>query len=1384
MAEPTVRQSAPRPGGQRGQDGSDAARRLWNLWRQGQKPKVEIFLEEVRVSELDQIVSVLLVDQSERCRLGQWVPAETYLEAFPAVRDRAECAIDLIFGEYLLREERGERPTIEEYQGRFPDHAGALELQIDLHQAIEAGEQATAIWSESSATLHGRLTALPREGSAPYPEITGYEVLGVLGRGGMGVVYRAWQSELKRPVAVKMVHAGAHAAPQVLARFRVEAEAVARLRHPNIVQIHDVGQHAGAPFLVLELVEGPSLAQLLAGTPQPGRAAAELVETLARAIHTAHQQGVVHRDLTPANILLTDDGVPKITDFGLAKLVTGGGSMRTQTGDLLGTPSYMAPEQADSRRQAIGPATDVYALGAILYEALTGRPPFKAELPIETLRQVVADEPVAPSRLRPRLPRDRETICLKCLRKEPAKRYASALAIAEDLRRFLDGRPILARRITSTEQFWRWCRRNPWLAGANVTAAALTTILALGATITAVTFRAQRDEILLSEKQQRQARTETRQQLFKALQDQARAGRFSRQVGQRFDSLEALDRATAIARELKLPRARLDPLRDEAIACLALPDLKAMGRVIPRPQGVALAAFDPTMTRYALRFRDGTVRVKNVGDDQEVAAFGARGDREIFVFRFSPDGRYLATTHFPGFGLTVWDIDRRAVAVDDPGPVSSGAARFSPDSRLIAAAHRDGAILIHDLATGHPTRRRRGPAAAMDLVFRSDGAQIAVAGTEPKNSVCLIMEVGSGRVVRSIPLPEGEGGCIAWSPDGTTLALAHQGFKVSLWDAASGVKKATLEGSSNAVVNVAFDSTGTLLASNGWEYRMRLWDAVLGRPMLSLAGTWSPTSSDISHDGRIVMSVLDELTSYQVEPALEYRTLAHVSNTTMNYQLATIRGDGRVLAAGTSQGVVLWDLARGAELAFLPIGNAWHVMFEASGDLLTGGSAGVRRWPVRVDSGRREFLIGPPARLPLPASHCGIAADRSGQIVALANRDFVYVATPERAFRVGPLDDCRYVAVSPGGEWLATGNHTRGARVWRVADATAVEDFPVENRCNVVFSPDGNWMMTTAAPCRLWAVGTWREAAHKIGGVGWCFSPDGRLLVASDPSKVLRLVETETGRTLARLESPDLSDPAWATFSPDGSRLVVTTDDRPAVHVWDLRAIRRRLAPLGLDWDAPAFSDDDPADPNLAPLPPIQVDLGALEGELEHLNEPALTLVQRYTARLKNEPSDAGAYHHRGHAFFNLRRPREAIDDFTVAIRLRPDDAHLRIARGQVHEYLNQHQLAIADFEAVLARDPREPGVRAALASCCNNRAWELATGPESTRDPEPMLKLARRAVELAPNESSYLNTLGVVQYRACRYAESVASLEQSLAAGRGQYDGYDLFFFNDRNES
>jgi serine/threonine-protein kinase len=313
----------------------------------------------------------------------------------------------------------------------------------------------------------------------PSVVVPGYEIVGELGRGGMGVVYKARQLGLNRWVALKMVLAGAHASPDRLGRFLTEAKAVAGLQHPNIVQIHEIGEHDGLPFFSLEFVGGGSLEAKVHRKPQPPREAAHLVETLAQAIQYAHEHGVIHRDLKPANILLTVDGMPKVTDFGLAKRLEEDSS-QTKSGTLMGTPNYMAPEQARGDVHQVGPLADVYTLGAILYELLTGRPPFRGATVLETVKQVTNDEPIPPSRLQPQVPRDVETICLKCLQKDMGKRYGSALLLAEDLRRFLSHEPILARPTSNWERLIRWCRRNPRLAALVGTVAFLLIVVAVG----------------------------------------------------------------------------------------------------------------------------------------------------------------------------------------------------------------------------------------------------------------------------------------------------------------------------------------------------------------------------------------------------------------------------------------------------------------------------------------------------------------------------------------------------------------------------------------------------------------------------------------------------------------------------------------------------------------------------------------------------------------------------------------------------------------------------------------------------------------------------------------------------------------------------------------
>jgi serine/threonine protein kinase len=382
----------------------------------------------------------------------------------PAPPETFDALSDLLL-RWRDRRDQGTPCTPEELCCDCPQLLDDLRRQIE---AIESMER--RLLPKGNETL--RLGDAPSASGGRPGTVAGYELLDELGRGGMGVVYKARQISLNRLVALKMILHGSHASPEQISRFRAEAEALARLHHPGVVQVYEAGEQIGIPFLSLEYVEGGSLDRHIAGKPMPPLDAARLVQSLARAIHAAHSAGIVHRDLKPANVLLAACGfaedakpkatIAKITDFGLAKLLDG--EVNTQSGSVLGTPCYMSPEQAEGRIKDIGPAVDIYALGAILYECLTGQPPFRGETAMETLRKVTTQQPLSLSGLRPGIPRDLETICLKCLRKEQAGRYATAEELADDLQRFLDGKPIRARNVGYFERCVKWIRRRPEIA--------------------------------------------------------------------------------------------------------------------------------------------------------------------------------------------------------------------------------------------------------------------------------------------------------------------------------------------------------------------------------------------------------------------------------------------------------------------------------------------------------------------------------------------------------------------------------------------------------------------------------------------------------------------------------------------------------------------------------------------------------------------------------------------------------------------------------------------------------------------------------------------------------------------------------------------------------
>jgi tRNA A-37 threonylcarbamoyl transferase component Bud32 len=682
-------------------------------------------------------------------------------------------------------------------------------------QPIEA--TATRLFGSRTDEATGAVTC---EESLKAPEsrtIAGYEILGELGRGGMSVVYKARQARPARLVAVKMILAGEHATAERRARFLAEADIIARLQHPNIVQIYEVGQQDGLPFLALELMDGGNLAQRLAGQPQDPNKAATLVEQLARAVHYAHLQGVIHRDLKPANVLRSQDGTVKISDFGLAKHER---PELTATGAILGTPSYMAPEQAAGHSKAVGPPTDVYALGAILYEALTGQPPFAGTSAVDTLQRVRHDEPVPPSQCRAGIPRDVNTICLKCLHKEPERRYTSALDLADDLWRFNNGRPIAARPIGTTERTWRWARRNPgWAAMLASVVGILTvsTIVALALYLRA--FRAE---------------TQTKERLFESKLAEARATSLSRQPGQRFKSLALIREASELARELELPRDRFHDLRNAAVTALAHPD------VYPDPSsggplvGRGIFDVDDRLTIYARADEQGNCTIRRLDDDRELYFLPSpvTDDAErLGPWAFptlSRNGRFLAVSQNYR-RVDLWELggpsprfirtDHNIVSVD-----------FRPDGRDVAYSDRSGTISRYELPSGRSLGSLQPAGLTRDPVISLHPTEPLVAAASYFAKIVQVRKLENGAVVASLDMPKG-GYSVAWHPAGHLLAASDgDGTTIHLFDHDTFHEQSRIQ-SGGEGSRLFFNHTGDMIAACDWAYHVSLIDVVSGRPL-------------------------------------------------------------------------------------------------------------------------------------------------------------------------------------------------------------------------------------------------------------------------------------------------------------------------------------------------------------------------------------------------------------------------------------------------------------------------------------------------------------------------------------------------------------------------
>lgn len=1112
-----------------------------------------------------------------------------------------ECAALLAFCDDLLAQ--GNEPELPG-DSRLPP-----EMKVRLLRGLDCLRRLEQVWprqsSEPLRSESGDGTRSVIEGHShvdrgkdvhigySISNLPGYQILEELGRGGMGVVYKARQVGLNRLAALKMIPVGFGASPQTWARFRAEALAAGRLQHPHIVQIYDVGEHRGQPYFLLELVEGGTLAQKLAGKPQPAGEAAHLVETLARAVHHAHQRGIVHRDLKPANILLSADGTPKISDFGLAKCLEDDSS-QTRTGTIVGTPSYMAPEQANGTREsAVGPAADIYSLGVILYEMLTGRPPFCGQTSLETLELVRTQEPVPPRRLKPATPHDLETICLQCLAKEPVKRYDSALDLADDLARFRAGEPVRARPVHALERGWRWCRRNPIPATLLGCVALLLVVIAAGASLAAWKLDRARDRAVANQRAAEQAEEQAKDQLWNALLAQARANRWSGRVGRNFESLDVLTRAAAVRPSLEL--------RNEAIACMALPDLRLVRQWdygIPRCYGLA---FDADLEYYAFSDEQGTISIRRFADNHELLRIPGTGV-PAWVLDFSPGNRFLAARCHRQFGdtstIVVWGIGKAIETGQMPPPPLQLAGRdwdFHPDKPYLAASSADGSLRVYDLSGARPPEclSNEEPKCG-HLAFAPEGRRLATMGNDPlsesgeKFYPIFVYDVEAGECLFRLRSPALLYSSFAWSEDGRRLAAPAMDGNVFVWEPPTERPVKTLIGHQNTATSIAFHPGGELLASLGWESVMRLWDAETGRQLLCTPAAFAPQRF-ISRDGRQLALSLDRARGglYDIEPGNVCRILRSHNetgpghnDTAMPVWSAAFHPDKPLLATTSDDGVRLWDANCNRQIAFQHLPDCKSALFLPDGELLTSSSSGLEHWRLTpaaaadMGSARLERLsrAGPVKR-----DTQRMALDGEGRTLAvLVGYDQAVLFGNDRwtnrcLERSAP--NVSYIALSPNGQWAATGTwRGTGTRIWNLHSGQQIgKELPGGDAC-VAFSPDGRWLVNgTKDEYRFWEVGSWHPGLGiprkaLVGPGPMAFTADGKILAIAHSSQEVRLIETATGRELATLAAPEPYYIHWLCFRPDGEQLAVACANR-VLQLWDLRRVRGRLAEMGLDWE-------------------------------------------------------------------------------------------------------------------------------------------------------------------------------------------------------------------------
>jgi serine/threonine protein kinase/WD40 repeat protein len=973
--------------------------------------------------------------------------------------------------------------------------------------------------------------------------------------------------------------------------------------------------------------DGRAAAQTAQFTNQPEthyfRSVARLGVQVAEALAYAHGHGVIHRDIKPSNLLLDTSGTVWVTDFGLAKAE--GCNELTGPGAVLGTLRYMAPERFQGKSDPLG---DVYSLGMTLYELLTLQPALRESDRARLLERLAHESPAPPRKLEPRIPRDLETVVLKAIASEPAARYASAEALAEDLRRFLADRPVRARRTSAVERAWRMCRRNPIVASLTASVALLLVLIATGSTVLSVWLRRERDtaigakneqrrqhvlatkERVLRERAERQA-TERRLDSFLASVAQARAARLSREVGQRHDCLQAVREAVRIARSLHLSQDHYLSLRNEAIASMALPELQLRRRwTLPKRQPQSLD-FDPDFERYATFDASWNPTIRSLRDDRVVRRIpcplgGSKGEQparpRYARGQFSPDGRCLAAHYFfvgQEPRVFVWDLAEPTtipkLALD------AQAMNFLLDGRGFVTVFNDGSLGLHDLRSGKEVSRLGVGLAIPDgeVPIDADTRQIIVGNRRDRTLRLVDLNTSIIRHLGSLPdraVPRR----VACRVDGRLAAVAGEDFRIFVYRLPGWQLVRVLDGHQASVQGLAFTGRGDLLASHGWDGYTILWNPLTGRRVLTSPGTFVRFRRD---DGRIGLDEGSQASLCDMIGHPEF-TVLHQPGLGLAFS-----PDGSLLAV-SSDGVGLWDARTGQEVAHLNVGWCGSVAFDPRGETLAAcGNRGLVLVPMRDESrdGARQIRFGPSRTIwEGGTTHWhSVCFSRTGRLAAGSRDQDRLVIDPENAGRERShaSNSITTLALSPDGRWAAAGAWYSGkVRIWDLSSAggpidLATGDQP-EQTSHAAFSPDSLWLATSGAQShRIWRVGSWARGLDILrdrvepSGSPLAYSPSGRVLAVCRSQQIVQLLKADSGQEIATLTPPEPANVSALEFSPDGSKLAVAHAAR-TVHVWNLGLVQDQLAELGLEWSLPSAS------PTVAAPRPGAINVEALPPEL------------------------------------------------------------------------------------------------------------------------------------------------------------------------------------------